>query len=277
MAGNPKQEVTQLLRVADWLRAYRGGANPDALLVACLERARSASPPATWIYLATDADLLGQLERLRTIAHGISDIDAVLERLPLYGVPFAVKDNIDIAGVHTTAACPAYAYKADGTSACVRRLQAAGAVWIGKTNLDQFATGLVGTRSPYGQPASALDAARISGGSSSGSAVAVAAGLVAFSLGTDTAGSGRVPAAFNQLVGLKPTPGRVGTGGVVPACRSIDCVSVFALTVDDAAHVLSVIEGADDYDGYSRFTPGPADWPRGTGPLRVGYPKDLLT
>jgi len=273
------QEVTQLLQVADWLRAYRGGANPETLLMACLERARSASPPATWIYLATDADLLRQLEQLRTIAHGISDIDAVLERLPLYGVPFTVKDNIDIAGVYTTAACPAYAYRAVGTSACVRRLQAAGAVWIGKTNLDQFATGLVGTRSPYGQLASALDASRISGGSSSGSAVAVASGLVAFSLGTDTAGSGRIPAAFNQLVGLKPTPGRVGASGVVPACRSIDCVSVFALTVDDAAHVLSVIEGTDDDDSYSRFKPGPADWQRdlqrGTGPLRVGYPKDL--
>ncbi len=279
MTGNPGQEEGQLLQVADWLRVYRGGARPEALLAACLERARSKSPPATWIYLATDADLRGQLDALQALADGLSGIDAILQRLPLFGVPFAVKDNIDIAGVHTTAACPAYARIADGTSACVRRLQAAGAVWIGKTNLDQFATGLVGTRSPYGQPSSALDATRISGGSSSGSAVAVAAGLVAFSLGTDTAGSGRIPAGFNQLVGLKPTPGRVGTSGVVPACRSIDCVSVFAMTVDDAAHVLSVIEGADDADSYSRFKPGPADWQgdfqKGLGALRIGYPQDL--
>ena len=163
MTGNPGQEEGQLLQVADWLRVYRGGARPEALLAACLERARSKSPPATWIYLATDADLRGQLDALQALADGLSGIDAILQRLPLFGVPFAVKDNIDIAGVHTTAACPAYARIADGTSACVRRLQAAGAVWIGKTNLDQFATGLVGTRSPYGQPSSALDATRISG------------------------------------------------------------------------------------------------------------------
>ena len=144
-------------------------------------------------------------------------------------------------------------------------------MWLGKTNLDQFATGLVGTRSPYGQPACVADAERISGGSSSGSAVAVARGRVAFALGTDTAGSGRVPAGFNGLVGCKPTPGRVGNSGVVPACRSIDCVSVFAHSVVDASHVLSVLEGPDDGDPFSDFAPGPAQLP---GPLRLGVPKD---
>jgi allophanate hydrolase len=156
----------------------------------------------------------------------------------------------------------------------VERLQAAGAVWLGKANLDQFATGLVGTRSPYGQPASVFSAQHISGGSSSGSAVAVAGGGVAFSLGTDTAGSGRVPAGFNQLVGLKPTPGRVSTRGVLPACRSLDCVSIFALTANDAAHVLSVIEGADAHDSFSSFQPGPAGWARPG--LRIGIPASVV-
>ena len=166
-------------------------------------------------------------------------------RWPLLGVPFAVKDNIDMAGEPTTAACPAFATIAGRSASVVHKLLEAGAVWVGKTNLDQFATGLVGTRSPYGRPASVADPARISGGSSSGSALAVALGIVPFALGTDTAGSGRIPAAFNGIVGLKPTPGRVSTAGVLPACRTLDCVSVFATSVDDAAHVLSVIEGPD--------------------------------
>jgi allophanate hydrolase len=152
----------------------------------------------------------------------------------------------------------------------VQRLLDAGAVWVGKTNLDQFATGLVGTRSPYGRPASVADPQRVSGGSSSGSAVAVARGLVAFALGTDTAGSGRVPAGFNGLVGLKPTPGRVSAAGVLPACRTLDCVSVFAHTVDDAAHVLAVIEGADPLDAYSTTLVGPARLPER---LRIGVPR----
>ena len=189
--------------------------------------------------------------------------------LPLYGVPFAAKDNIDIAGLPTTAACPAYAFEPTQDATVIARLVAAGAVWMGKTNLDQFATGLVGARSPYGRPSSSFAADRISGGSSSGSAVVVSRGDVAFSLGTDTAGSGRVPAGFNQLVGLKPTPGRVSTHGVLPACRSLDCVSVFALTVADAARVLAVIEGPDAADAYSQFHPGPARW---AGRLRVGVP-----
>ena len=172
--------------------------------------------------------------------------------MPLFGVPFAVKDNIDVAGVRTTAACPAFAYVPERSATAVERLTAAGAVVIGKTNLDQFATGLVGTRSPYGVPVNPFDSRYIPGGSSSGSAVAVARGLVAFSLGTDTAGSGRVPAGFNGIVGLKPTFGIVSAAGVVPACRSIDCVSIFAQSADDAQAVLDVAAAFDPRDAYSR-------------------------
>jgi allophanate hydrolase len=175
--------------------------------------------------------------------------------MPLYGLPCAVKDNIDVAGLATTAACPGFAYRPTRSAPVVERLIEAGALLVGKTNLDQFATGLVGVRSPYGVPANPFDPAFIPGGSSSGSAVAVAAGLVAFALGTDTAGSGRVPASFGNIVGLKPTRGLVSTRGVVPACRSLDCVSIFALTVPDAAAVLEVLRGADPEDGQSRSPP----------------------
>jgi len=161
--------------------------------------------------------------------------------LPLYGIPFAVKDNIDVVGLATTAACPGFAYKPERSAEAVRRLVEAGAIVVGKTNLDQFATGLVGVRSPYGVPRNPFDSAFVPGGSSSGSAVAVATGLVSFSLGTDTAGSGRVPAAFNNIVGLKPTPGLVSIEGVVPACKSLDCPSVFALSCADADAVLRVL------------------------------------
>lgn len=172
--------------------------------------------------------------------------------LPLYGVPFAVKDNIDVAGVPTTAGCPAFAYTPEHSAPVVERLIEAGAILIGKTNLDQFATGLVGTRSPWGACRNSFDADYISGGSSSGSAVAVALGLVAFALGTDTAGSGRVPAAFNNIVGLKPSLGRISTRGVVPACRTLDCVSVFALTAGDARRVLDVAGARDPDSPWSR-------------------------
>lgn len=172
--------------------------------------------------------------------------------LPLYGIPFAIKDNIDLAGAPTTAGCPEYAYRPKRHATVVQRLIDAGAIPIGKTNLDQFATGLNGTRSPFGACRNAYNPDYISGGSSSGSAVAVALGQVSFSLGTDTAGSGRVPAAFNNLVGVKPTRGWVSTRGVVPACRSLDCVSIFALNTADASGVLSVAASLDEQDAYSR-------------------------
>jgi allophanate hydrolase len=175
-----------------------------------------------------------------------------IDDLPLYGIPFVIKDNIDLVGMPTTAACPAFAYAPTRSATVVQRLLEAGAIPLGKTNLDQFATGLVGTRSPHGACRNSFNAEYISGGSSAGSAVAVATGLASFSLGTDTAGSGRVPAAFNNLVGLKPSLGRLSTRGVVPACRSLDCVSIFALTAQDAASVLDVAEGFDAEDPYAR-------------------------
>jgi allophanate hydrolase len=178
-----------------------------------------------------------------------------VDAMPLYGLPFAVKDNIDVAGLPTTCACPEFTHEPVRSAPVVERLQRAGAICVGKTNLDQFATGLVGVRSPYGVPRNPFDAAYIPGGSSSGSAVAVAAGLVAFALGTDTAGSGRVPASFNNIVGLKPTRGLISARGVVPACRSLDCVSIFALTVADAASVLDVARAVDAADGRSRPAP----------------------
>jgi len=172
--------------------------------------------------------------------------------LPLYGVPFAIKDNIDLAGVPTTAGCPEYAYVPERSAFVVQRLIDAGAVPLGKTNLDQFATGLVGARSPYGACGNAFDPAYVSGGSSSGSAVAVALGQVSFSLGTDTAGSGRVPAGFNNLVGVKPTRGLLSASGVVPACRTLDTVSIFALDAADASRVLEVVAEHDSEDPYAR-------------------------
>jgi len=193
--------------------------------------------------------------------------------LTLYGIPFAVKDNIDVAGCPTTAACPAFSYQPVTTAPAVQRLVDAGALFIGKTNLDQFATGLVGTRSPYGACRNVFNPDYISGGSSSGSAVAVAAGLVSFALGTDTAGSGRVPAGFNNIVGLKPTPGVVSTRGVVPACRSLDCVSVFALTCEDATRVLDLMRGHDAADIYARTDDMPRrEYPTPDAPFRCGVP-----
>ncbi len=175
--------------------------------------------------------------------------------LPLYGIPFAIKDNIDLAGIPTTAGCPDYAYTPNKNATVVQKLIEAGAIPIGKTNLDQFATGLVGTRSPYGACKNSINPEYISGGSSAGSAVAVALGMASFSLGTDTAGSGRVPAAFNNLVGYKPTCGLVSTLGVVPACRTLDCVSIFANNAQDAATVLQSAQGFDADDVYSRHSP----------------------
>ena len=194
------------------------------------------------------------------------------ERLPLYGVPFAVKDNIDVAGHPTTAACPAFSYIAGETAHAVQRLQDAGALLIGKTNLDQFATGLVGTRSPYGACFNPFNREYIAGGSSAGSALAVATGVVSFALGTDTAGSGRVPAGCTNIVGLKPTRGVISAHGVVPACRSLDCVSIFALTCDDAQAVFHIARGFDPADIFARHAPAAVAM-RSAHPLRCGVPR----
>ncbi|MEH3098747.1 allophanate hydrolase [Sphingomonas adhaesiva] len=207
-------------------------------------------------------------EALLDAARAIDARAAAGEHLPLAGVPFAVKDNIDVAGLETTAACPAFAYRPERSATVVERLLAAGALCVGKTNLDQFATGLVGTRSPHGAPRNAYNLAYVSGGSSSGSAVATAAGLVAFALGTDTAGSGRVPAAFNHLIGFKPTKGRWSTSGLVPACRTIDCITVFTDDTADARLVDGVIAGFDAADPFSKPL---AD--RGIAPRRIGVPR----
>lgn len=219
---------------------------PTGQVRAAMAADHAYADPALWLHRVPDAILLARAAALE--AEGA-------QGRPLWGVPVAVKDNIDVAGMPTTAACPDYAYHPAEDAPAVARLLAAGAIVMGKTNLDQFATGLVGIRSPYGVPRNAFDPRRVPGGSSSGSAVAVAAGIVPVSLGTDTAGSGRVPAAFGSIVGLKPTLGAVPARGVVPACRSIDTVSVFARTVDEALGVLRVIAGWDAADPYSRQAP----------------------
>jgi allophanate hydrolase len=222
--------------------------------------AYDAIQPQVWISRASPDELLAAARMVDArIAAG--------DRLPLAGVPFAVKDNIDVAGFETTAACAAFAYRPEASATVVERLFAAGAICVGKTNLDQFATGLVGTRSPYGIPRNAYNLAYVSGGSSSGSSVAVAAGLVAFALGTDTAGSGRVPAAFNHLIGFKPSKGRWSTCGLVPACRSLDCITVFSDTVSDARQVDEVVAGFDPTDPWSKPLVN-----RSIAPKRIGVP-----
>ncbi|MYL99376.1 allophanate hydrolase [Novosphingobium sp. FGD1] len=223
--------------------------------------AYDAVQPQVWISRATRDDLLAA-------ARAVDARVAAGEDLPLAGVPFAVKDNIDVAGFETTAACPAFAYEPESDAGVIERLLAAGAVCVGKTNLDQFATGLNGSRSPYGIPRNASNLNYVSGGSSSGSSVAVAAGLVAFALGTDTAGSGRVPAAFNHLIGMKPTKGRWSTRGLVPACRTIDCITVFTDDTADARLVDGVVAGFDVADPYSKAL---ADRPLAA--RRIGVPR----
>jgi len=213
---------------------------------AALAADKAHDDPAIWITRLPDEVILAKARALE--AEGG-------QGRRFWGVPFAVKDNIDVAGLPTTAACPGFAYTAVETAAAVQLLLDEGALLIGKTNLDQFATGLIGTRSPYGVPRNVFNAAYVPGGSSSGSGCAVAAGIVRFALGTDTAGSGRVPAAFGNIVGLKPTRGAISTRGVVPACRSLDVVSVLARTVDEALDVQRVISGFDTRDAYSQTTP----------------------
>lgn len=232
--------------LADWRAAYRSGElRLDDVFSATL---RDEQDPA-WITRLDDTKLRSQL---RSLEQRLAAVGGDLTRLPLYGIPFAAKDNIDAAGWPTTAACPTFGYTPQQDATVIKRLRDAGAILVGKTNLDQFATGLVGTRSPYGAVSNAFKPDYISGGSSAGSATVVARGLVPFSLGTDTAGSGRVPASFNNLVGLKPTRGWLSTSGVVPACRTLDCVSVFALTVDDAQEIAETVGGYDGTDPYSR-------------------------
>ena len=244
--------------LADWQAAYRGGANAKELLQRLLETLPGDDP--AWISLCDHTLLATRLEKL---ARQLAAAGGRRSALPLYGIPFAVKDNIDVAGFATTAACPAYAYDATEDAHVIGRLQAAGAIVIGKTNLDQFATGLSGTRSPYGVVPNSFDPQYVCGGSSSGSASVVARGLVAFALGTDTAGSGRVPAGLNNIVGLKPTRGRIGCSGVIPACRSLDCVSILALNIEDANTVCRVAEGLDAGDFLSR------PWPAAAPPARL--------
>ncbi len=246
----------------------RFAADPEALaalLQATYDRIEEEGLAPIWIDL---------VPREQALARVISLTTQDRARLPLFGIPFAVKDNIDVAGMPTTAACPAFAYTPQISATVVMRLEAAGAILIGKTNMDQFATGLTGTRSPYGICSSVFDKRSISGGSSSGSAVSVASGLVSFALGTDTAGSGRVPAAFNNLIGLKPARGVISAHGVIPACRTLDCVSIFAETAADAALVLATAQAPDPLDLYSRVPgigAGAAPW-AGTASFRFGVP-----
>ncbi len=238
---------------------------PQQIVASLYDRLDAAPLQPVWIALIPREQALSR-------AAALENQDRT--KLLLYGIPFAVKDNIDVAGLPTTAACPAFAYTPAASATVVQKLEAAGAILIGKTNMDQFATGLVGTRSPFGAPSSVFSPDHISGGSSSGSAVAVASGLVVFALGTDTAGSGRVPAMFNNLVGLKPTRGLISTHGVVPACRTLDCVSIFAQTNADAALVLASASGFDPADSYSR-TPalgvGASPW-AAASTFRFGVP-----
>jgi allophanate hydrolase len=220
------------------------GGTAEQVVFETYRRIAACSDPAIWISVRPQGDVLAEA-RLLDRSDG--------PRKPLHAVPFAIKDNIDLAGLPTTAACPDFAYQPQADAIAVSRLREQGALAIGKTNLDQFAMGLVGTRSPYGAPRCVFDADYVSGGSSSGSAVAVARGLVAFALGTDTAGSGRVPAAFNNIVGIKPTVGSLSSRGVVPACRSLDCVSIFAASCGEGTKLRRIAAGYDDADPYSRI------------------------
>jgi allophanate hydrolase len=249
--------------IGTFLAAHGAGKPLKATIEQTYDRIERRNDPALFIAMRPKAESLAIAERVQ--ASGV-------ENKPLYGVPFVVKDNIDVAGLPTTAGCPAFAYQPQRSAFVVERLERAGAIVIGKTNLDQFATGLVGVRSPYGVPRNALRADLIPGGSSSGSATAVGAGLVPFSLGTDTAGSGRVPAALNGVVGLKPSLGALSASGVVPACRTLDTISIFARNVADAFAVFQEACAFDEQDAYCRSFPSPAlsAFPRG---VRMGVPR----
>ncbi len=235
---NPDMPLT----LSALLEAFAGGATPTDIVREVYRRIDVVADPAIFIHLRPIEDVLAEAEALPPRS----------DATPLWAVPFVVKDNIDVGGIPTTAGCPTYAYTPEVDAFVVARLRAAGALVIGKTNLDQFATGLVGVRSPYGVPRNAIDPEIVPGGSSSGSGVSVGHGFVTFSLGTDTAGSGRVPAALNNVVGLKPSLGALSAGGVVPACRTLDTVSIFAGSVVDAFAAFSVACGEDISDAYSK-------------------------
>lgn len=254
--------------LAEWRDAYRGGGLQPRNLLETLDL---KADDKAWI---SRIDTTGFHSQLEDLAARLDQAEGDFARLPLYGIPFAVKDNIDVAGWPTTAGCPEFAYIASSDATVVHRLRQAGAIVVGKTNLDQFATGLVGTRSPYGAVPNTFRPEYISGGSSSGSASVVARGIVPFALGTDTAGSGRVPAGMNNIVGLKPTRGWLPIAGVVPACRTLDCVSVLALTTEDAEFVAEIAAGFDAGDAYSRVQPGSAPIGFAERP-RLGVPRKL--
>jgi allophanate hydrolase len=241
--------------------AYAAGTKPADVVDEIFARLDAVNDPGIFIHLR-------DRESLRAEADALGPYDPAK---PLWGIPFAAKDNIDVAGIETTAACPAYAYTPQSDAFVIANLRAAGALVIGKTNLDQFATGLVGVRTPYGAPLNAVDPDIVPGGSSGGSGVIVGHGIVTFSLGTDTAGSGRVPAALNNIVGLKPTLGALSASGVVPACRTLDTISIFALTVDDAYAAFAVARGYDPSDAYSKLIPHVA-LSAPALPLRIGVP-----
>lgn len=253
------------LDVTSLRKAYlEGELDPQMLCAMLRERAEDFREHNVWIHVLNAEEQAPFLRRLE----GLDPAEA-----PLWGVPFAIKDNIDLQGIPTTAGCPGFAYTPAETATVVHRFLEAGAIPVGKTNLDQFATGLNGTRSPYGACRNSVDRRYISGGSSSGSAVAVALGMASFSLGTDTAGSGRVPAGFNGLVGVKPTRGIVSCAGVVPACRSLDCVSLFASDTREANYLLRVAEGYDSKDPFSRHNPfanGHRNYGDVPGNVRIG-------
>lgn len=258
------------LRLSTLRAAYRAGTlTPRRLLGDLRAKAAALNPEFhLFIHLLSEAEIAPYLDWLET-----QDIDA----LPLYGIPFAIKDNIDLAGVATTAACPAFAYLPEESATLVAQLIALGALPIGKANLDQFATGLNGTRSPYGKCRNSVHPDYPSGGSSAGSSLAVALGVASFALGTDTAGSGRVPAALNNLVGLKPSKGLLSTAGVVPACRTLDCVTYFTATAREASELLALTAHADPRDAYSRKNPSSNGVPEfgKLGGFRFGVPSRL--
>ncbi len=249
--------------VAEILAAYRSGAAaPEDIVARSFARIRAHDDPAIFITLRDEADVVAEAKTLASTGDSM---------LPLFGIPVAIKDNIDVRGLPTTAACPAFSYRPGRDATSVARLRAAGALILGKTNLDQFATGLVGVRTPYGIARNLFNDKLIPGGSSTGSALAVAAGFAPLSLGTDTAGSGRVPAGYANIVGLKPSRGLISVAGVVPACRTLDCVSLFALDVDDAVTALRAVAGADAADPFSRPRQVHAPGPMPDG-VRLGVP-----